>query len=119
MEIFSISGRQGAVRTDILPQESSSAAKVSPATPSKSGESPSPEESAIPTEEIVAQLQDYIDRMNVSIAFAPYGRNKERMSIAVIDKDTGKTIREIPAEELQRLYVKMQEVAGMIFSETV
>ncbi len=119
MEIFSISGRQGAVRTDTLPQESTPAAKVSPGTPAKSGEPASPEESTIATEKIVAQLQDYIDRMNVSIAFTPYGRNNERMSIAVIDKDTGQTIREIPAEELQRLYVKMQEVAGMIFSETV
>lgn len=119
MEIFSISGRQGAVRTDALPQESTPAAKVSLGTPAKSGEPASPEESTIATEKIVAQLQDYIDRMNVSIAFTPYGRDNERMSIAVIDKDTGQTIREIPAEELQRLYVKMQEVAGMIFSETV
>lgn len=119
MEIFSISGRQAAARTDVLSQEAASAPKISPEAPPKpGGVGPAPEDATIPTEEIVAQLQEYIDRMNVSIAFTPYGANKERMSIAVIDKDTGKTIREIPAEELQRLYMKMQEVAGMIFSET-
>lgn len=118
MEIFSISGRQTAVLTDVLPQEAASATKISQEAPPKSGGTGAPEDTKIPTKEIVAQLQEYIDRMNVSIAFTPYGENSERMSIAVIDKDTGKTIREIPAEELQRLYMKMQEVAGMIFSET-
>ncbi|MEA3417343.1 MAG: flagellar protein FlaG [Thermodesulfobacteriota bacterium] len=35
------------------------------------------------------------------------------------EKETGKLIREIPPEELQQLYVKMEELSGMLFNGMV
>jgi len=69
--------------------------------------------------ELTEEVQGYIDRMNISIAFSTYGEKNKKVSIIVSDKETGKLIREIPPEELQRLHVKMEELAGIIFDEMV
>ncbi|MCD6152551.1 MAG: flagellar protein FlaG [Syntrophobacterales bacterium] len=66
--------------------------------------------------ELTEKLQRYIDRMNINIAFSTYGEKDKNIAIIVSEKETGKLIREIPPEELQRLHVKMEEIAGMIFS---
>ncbi len=124
MEIFSVIQRQVVPSGDIRPKEGASPTpeEIFPqgkdeTLPSKKESSPVQEKPQ--TEEVVARLQEYIERMNVSLTFSTYGAHKERISVAVIEKETGKTIREIPAEELQNLYMKMQELVGMIFSETV
>ncbi|MBT8491017.1 MAG: flagellar protein FlaG [Deltaproteobacteria bacterium] len=54
-----------------------------------------------------------------SIAFSTYGRNNQRVSITVTDKETGKIIREIPPEELQQLSAKLDELAGMFIDDTI
>ncbi|MBW2644622.1 MAG: flagellar protein FlaG [Deltaproteobacteria bacterium] len=69
--------------------------------------------------ELTEQLQGYIDRMNINIAFSTYGEKDKNISIIVSEKETGTLIREIPPEELQRLHVKMEELAGMIFDGMV
>ncbi|MDA3835931.1 MAG: flagellar protein FlaG [Spirochaetales bacterium] len=69
--------------------------------------------------ELTEKLQDYIDRMNINLAFSTYGKNDENVSIIVSEKETGKLIREIPPEELQQLHVKMGELAGMLFNGMV
>ncbi|MBW2646840.1 MAG: flagellar protein FlaG [Deltaproteobacteria bacterium] len=66
--------------------------------------------------ELTEQLQGYIDRMNINIAFSTYGGKNKNISIIVSEKETGKLIREIPPKELQRLHVKMEELAGMLFN---
>jgi flagellar protein FlaG len=65
---------------------------------------------------MVVEMQDHIDKMNVSLSFTTYGENGQKIAVSVIDKDTGKVIREIPAKEIQSLYTKMSELAGMIFN---
>ena len=65
--------------------------------------------------ELTEKLQGYVDRMNIKIAFSTYGENR-KTAVTVSEKETGKLIREIPPEELQRLHVKMEELAGMLFS---
>lgn len=69
--------------------------------------------------ELVEKLQGYIDRMNINLAFSTYGEKSKKTAITVSEKETGKLIRKIPPEELQRLHVKMEELAGMLFNGIV
>ena len=66
--------------------------------------------------QMVDEMQSQIDSMNVSLQFTPYGKHDEKIAVVVANKDTGKVIREIPPKELQQLYAKMSELAGMIFN---
>lgn len=68
--------------------------------------------------ELTEKLQGYVDKMNINIAFSTYGGSR-KTAVTVSEKETGKLIREIPPEELQRLHVKMEELAGMIFNGMV
>ena len=68
--------------------------------------------------ELTEKLQGYVDKMNIKIAFSTYGERR-KTAVTVSEKETGKLIREIPPEELQRLHVKMEELAGMIFNGMV
>jgi flagellar protein FlaG len=61
------------------------------------------------------KIQKELDFSNVRIAFTPYGAEGERVAIKVMDRETGEVIREIPPEEIQSLYSKMGEMAGMLF----
>ena len=69
--------------------------------------------------ELTEKLQGYVDRMNIKIAFSTYGEENRKTAVTVSEKETGKLIRKIPSEELQRLHVKMEELAGMIFNGMV
>ncbi|HPL62871.1 MAG TPA: flagellar protein FlaG [Syntrophales bacterium] len=72
-------------------------------------------------QQIAALVKDMADRigfMNISLNFSTYGKNNERVAVTVTDKETGKVIREIPPKELQNLYLKMNELIGMIFNHT-
>jgi flagellar protein FlaG len=65
--------------------------------------------------QIVDQMQGQLDSMNVSLQYSVYGSKDDKIAVKVIDKDTGKVIREIPAKEMQALQDKMSELVGMIF----
>jgi len=67
-------------------------------------------------QQMVDEMQSKIDSMNVSLTFSRYGDGGEKVAIVVANKDTGKVIREIPAKEIQSLYAKMSELAGMILN---
>jgi len=71
------------------------------------------------TKELTEKLQGFIDRMNINIAFSTYGQKDSKTAVVVSEKETGKLIREIPPEELQRLHTKMEELAGMLFNEVI
>ena len=70
-------------------------------------------------EELTEKIQDSLDKMNINLKFSTYGTNDERTSITVTEKETGNKIREIPSEELQELYLKMNELTGILFNHTV
>jgi len=70
-------------------------------------------------EVLAEKIQDSLNRMNINLNFSTYGKNDERTSVTVTEKETGKEIRKIPSEELQRLYLKMSELTGLIFNHTV
>lgn len=65
---------------------------------------------------MVEEIQRHIDSMDVALRFSTYGAHQEKIAIAVTDRNTGKVIREVPPKELQKLYLKMNELAGMIFN---
>ena len=65
--------------------------------------------------EMTEKIQQYLDNRNINIVFSTYGNKNEKIAVTVTEKETGKIIREIPAEELQRLSARMDELMGMIF----
>ncbi|MCL5807305.1 MAG: flagellar protein FlaG [Deltaproteobacteria bacterium] len=69
--------------------------------------------------QMIESMQEQIDSMNVSLQYSTYGERGEKISVTVVNKDTGEVVREIPAKELQSLYAKMSELAGMIFNRKV
>jgi flagellar protein FlaG len=68
---------------------------------------------------VVEKMQEQIDSMNISLQYSTYGDHGEKIAIAVVNKETGELIREIPPKELRSLYTKMSELAGMIFNREV
>jgi flagellar protein FlaG len=67
---------------------------------------------------LVQEMAEHLGSVNLSINFSTYGKNNERVAITLTDKETGQVIREIPPKELQHLYVKMNELIGIIFNHT-
>ena len=65
--------------------------------------------------QIVDKMQGQLDSMNVSLQFAVYGHKDDKVAVKVVDRETGKVIREIPPKEIQALQDKMSELVGMIF----
>jgi uncharacterized FlaG/YvyC family protein len=72
--------------------------------------------SAQVVKQMIDEMQSQIDRMNVSLTFSTYGDRGENIAVVVANKETGKVIREIPSKEIQHLYAKMSELAGMILN---
>ena len=68
------------------------------------------------TQEVTETIQGYIDRMDISLKFSTYGNSHNKISVTVIEKKSGKVVREIPPEEVQRLQTRMEEVIGLIFN---
>jgi flagellar protein FlaG len=84
---------------------------------SQAGQFPGGDASVSPAElkQAVEQIQGQLDSMNISLQYSVYGENDNKIAVKVVDRDTGKVIREIPAKEMQALQVKMSELVGMIF----
>ena len=68
---------------------------------------------------MIEEMQSHIDSMNVSLQYSTYGNEGEKLAITVVDKETGKVVREIPSKEIQQLYSKMSELAGLIFNKDI
>jgi len=88
----------------------------------KSPEKTVPQENFLNKQEVeilTEKIQDSLDRMNINLNFSTYGENDERTAITVTEKETGKEIRKIPSEELQQLYLKMNELTGILFNHTI
>jgi flagellar protein FlaG len=69
--------------------------------------------------ELGEKIQEQLNMSNISIAFTPYGAKNERMAIKVMDRETGKVIREIPPEEIRNANIKLSDFAGLIFNKKV
>jgi len=70
-------------------------------------------------EQMIRRLMEQFNSANLSIGFKRYGKKNELIAVEITDKTTGKVIREIPAREIQALYSRMGETAGVIFDDKV
>lgn len=66
---------------------------------------------------LIEEMQKSMDQMNVALQFSTYGENGKKVAITITDRETGKVIREVPSKDLQNLYMRMSELAGMIFNK--
>ena len=66
---------------------------------------------------IMESIRQNMESLNVTISFSRYGKNGQNIAITILEKDTGKVVREIPPQEMQRLSMKMEELVGMIFND--
>ena len=84
---------------------------------SRAGQTPGGGAPVSPAElkQVVEQMQGQLDSMNISLKYSVYGENDNKIAVKVVDRDTGKVIREIPAKEVQALQDKMSELVGMIY----
>lgn len=64
---------------------------------------------------MVEDMQSDLGGLNVNVEFSTYGKNNDQVSIVIMEKDSGKVIREIPSKEIQNLYSKMTDLAGLLF----
>lgn len=64
----------------------------------------------------VIEMNNLVEKFSTKIGFS-VDAEKKQMIIIVTDKETGKVIRQIPAEEIMDLNQKMEEIAGIIFDE--
>jgi flagellar protein FlaG len=96
---------------------------VSPKPVPDSREQPAKQETQAKPQ--VSQVQNQIvDLERIGQAFNKKLRfvvdhNSNNVIVKVIDKETDKVIKEIPPEELQRLYRNLSEAIGLLFNEMV
>ncbi|HOG16781.1 MAG TPA: flagellar protein FlaG [Syntrophales bacterium] len=76
-----------------------------------------PDNAAI--QRMIEEIRNQFNTMNLSLNFSTYGKNNERIAIQVVDKETGKVVREIPPKELQHLSMKFDELIGLLFNASV
>lgn len=109
-----------AARSEVLPQGGSSVLPVFGKTPAAAPVNNAPaarqDLSTEQIQKIVQDLREQLVSMNIEVNFSRYGDNNERVAVIVSDKNTGEVIREIPPEELQNLYLKMNELIGMLLN---
>jgi len=72
-----------------------------------------------PTIERVAQaMENYVDSLERDLKIQIH-KETGNIMVSVISKEDGKTIREIPSEELLNLAARMEEMTGVIVNEFV
>jgi flagellar protein FlaG len=77
------------------------------------------EESRPVTEEMLEELEQDIQTMhNVGLKFSKHN-DSGRTMIKVMDKENDQVIREIPAEDVLNLAVKIDEMIGILFDKEV
>ena len=91
-------------------------AKVTEELPQKKKTSPGGSLNSEQVKQMVKEIGEQLRSMNISLNFAPYGKNNEKMAVLVINEDTEEVIREIPPKEIQDLYMKMNELIGILFN---
>ncbi len=92
------------------------------AAPAKAAKSPETKNEAAAedkkVENIAKAMDEYVQSIQRDLKIQVHGPTGHLM-VKVISKDNGKTIREIPSEEVLNLAAKMEEMAGVLFNENV
>lgn len=62
------------------------------------------------------ELNQQMEKLNTNIAFA-FSDETERLYIRVLEKDTGKLIREFPSEQARALAGYLKNAVGLLFDK--
>ncbi len=92
--------------------------KEAPAAITQSKEAEHPEDIE-QMQKAVEDIQKNLNNLDVSLQFSTYGKHNNQVSIVVMEKESGKVIREIPSRELKALSAAMSELVGLIFNKKV
>jgi flagellar protein FlaG len=89
------------------------------------GRAPNKEAEKVSQKDVVEQVQQGVKEMNSQLNLANHSirfsidDESHDLVVKVVDTDTDKIIRQIPAEEILRLREHMKELSGMIVEEEV
>jgi flagellar protein FlaG len=101
--------------------ESKAVKTVSP----EQGRAPNKEAEKVSPKNVAEQVQQGVKEMNAQLNLASHSirfsidDKSHDLVVKVVDTDTDKVIRQIPAEEILRLRENMKALSGMIMEEEV
>lgn len=72
----------------------------------------------IDAEKYLKEIIDITEIFNRKLKFS-IDKDLDQVIVKVVDAETDKVIKEIPPEELKRLYAKMKEAIGLIIDKTI
>lgn len=68
------------------------------------------------TKKLAQEIQKYLSEINVSLSFDIDDKTND-IIVKVINRETGKLIRQIPPEELLKLRQKLEELVGVLLNK--
>ncbi len=89
------------------------------------GRAPNKEAEKVSQKDVAEQVQQGVKEMNAQLNLANHSirfsidNKSQDLVVKVVDTDTDKVIRQIPAEEILRLREHMKDLSGMIVEEEV
>jgi flagellar protein FlaG len=70
------------------------------------------------TKKLAEEIQKYLSEVNVSLSFDVDDKTHD-IVVKVINRETGKLIRQIPPEELLKLRQKLEELVGVLLNRKI
>ncbi len=70
------------------------------------------------SKKLAEEIERYLSEINISLNF-DIDEDTSDIVVKIINKETGKLIRQIPPEELLRLRKKLEELVGVLFNGKV
>lgn len=70
------------------------------------------------TRKLAEQIQKYLSEINISLSFDVDDKTHD-IVVKIINRETGKLIRQIPPEELLKLRQKLEELVGVLVNKQV
>jgi flagellar protein FlaG len=75
--------------------------------------------SAEKIEQITIDLNEYMSDLQTNLRFSMYEKLDNQVVVEIKNRKTDELIKQIPSEELLELRVKMEELTGLLFDETI
>ena len=69
--------------------------------------------------DITEDLNDYMSDLQTNLRFSMYEKLDHQVVVQVKNRATDELIKQIPSEELLELRVKMEELSGLLFDQTI
>ena len=69
--------------------------------------------------DITEDLNDYMGDLQTNLRFSMYEKLDHQVVVQIKNRATDELIKQIPSEELLELRVKMEELSGLLFDQTI